>query len=197
MYGYLYKLNYLAQVKILEPCKETEPDEVEDSAAKELKEFDCPANVTFSFGVGKLTVNCEKFSFKAGELIVFKFEKQFTGKRQTTISLGGGGGVDLSEQAGPIKAGFEAGMDMSVYLTFDQAGNMADAGVSYTAYRGMGIDFTAGERINLNRNAGYVGEEIGWQFGINSGVSFKPPNVPWLQEKPEVQVNRNVRIYPN
>ncbi len=198
VYNYLYKVNWLAQVKIIEPCEENEPEEIEQPEQKELKEFDCPANLQISFVVGKLTVNCEKVSFKAGELIVFKYEKQFTGKRETTLSIGGGGGVDLSESAGPIKAGFEAGMDMSMYFTFDKAGNCTDAGMAYNAYRGMGVDFSAGERINLNRNLGYTGEEFGWRFGINSGVSFTTPNVPWMKDKPETQVNRNVRIYqPN
>jgi hypothetical protein len=196
--NYLYKVNWLAQVKIIEPCKETEPDEIEQPEQKELKEFDCPANLQVSFVVGKLTINCEKVSFKAGELIVFKYEKKFTGKRETTLSIGGGGGVDLTESAGPIKAGFEAGMDMSMYFTFDKAGNCTDAGMVYNAYRGMGVDFSAGERINLSRNLGYAGEEFGWRFGINSGVSFTTPNVPWMNDKPETPVNRNVRIYqPN
>lgn len=196
--NYLYKVNWLAQVKIIEPCKEIEPEEIEQPEQKELKEFDCPANLQISFVVGKLTVNCEKLSFKAGELIVFKYEKKFTGKRETTLSIGGGGGVDLTESAGPIKAGFETGMDMSMYFTFDKAGNCTDAGMAYNAYRGMGVDFSAGERINLNRNLRYTGENFGWRFGINSGVSFTTPDVPWMKDKPETPVNRNVRIYnPN
>jgi Flp pilus assembly protein TadD len=195
VYNYMYKLNILAQVKILDPCEEREPDEVEKPVPKELPEFDCPATIKLSFVVGKLSMDCEKFSFKAGELIVFKFEKQFTGKRQSTISIGGGGGVDLSQQVGPIKAGFEAGMDMSLFLTFDKAGNCTDAGMSYKAYRGAGVDFTAGERININKNLGYQGEEIGWRFGINSGVSFTTPDIPYMKEPQEVQKNKNVKIY--
>ncbi len=191
--NYLHRVNMLAQVKILEPCEETEPGEIEQPQAGELKEFDCPASVQIAFAVGKLTFNCEKFSFKAGELIVFKFEKQFTGKRQSTISIGGGGGVDLTQQAGPIKAGFEAGMDMSMYFTFDKAGNCTDAGMSYTASRGFGIDFSAGERIKIDRNLGYIGEELGWRFGINSGVSFTTPKTPFdIKETP---LNKNVKIY--
>jgi tetratricopeptide (TPR) repeat protein len=196
--NYLYKVNWLAQVKILEPCEENEPDETEPPQPPELKEFDCPADVQIAFVVGKLTFNCEKFSFKAGELIVFKYEKKFTGKRQTTISLGGGGGIDLTEKIGPVKAGFEVSMDMSVYLTFDKAGNCTDGGMTYSASRGFGVDFSAGERIKIKRDLGSMSQEIGWRFGVNSGVSFKTPDVPWLKDKPEVPVNKNVRIYnPN
>ena len=95
-----------------------------------------------------------------------------------------------------MKAGFEVSMDMSVYLTFDKAGNCTDGGMTYSASRGFGVDFSAGERIKIKRGLGNMDQEIGWRFGINSGVSFTAPKNPF--EKPEVQVNPNVRIYqPN
>lgn len=191
--NYLYNVNRLAQVKILEPCKETEAEEAEQPQPGELKEFDCPANVHIGFGVGKFSFNCEKVSFKAGELIVFKFEKQFTGKRQSTISIGGGGGIDFTEGIGPVKAGLEVGMDMSMYFTFDKAGNCTDAGMSYSASRGFGVDFSAGERIKIDRNLGYMGEEIGWRFGINSGVSFTMPKTPF--DTKETPLNKNIKLY--
>lgn len=194
--NYLNRVNMLAQVKILEPCKEIEPEETEPPVPAELKEFDCPVSVQIAFAVGKLKVDCEKLSFKAGELIVFKYEKQFTGKRQSTISIGGGVSLDLKEEIGTVKAGFETGMDMTMYFTFDKTGNCTDAGMAYKAYGGIGADFSAGERIKIERDLGSMSEEIGWRFGINSGVSFTVPK--WLQDKPETPVNRNVRIYnPN
>ena len=178
--------------------RKQDPDETEPPVANELQEFDCPVDVEFSFIVGKVTMNCEKFSFKAGEGIVFKYEKKFTGHRQSTISIGAGGGIDATWKSGPFKAGFEAGMNMSVYLTFDKAGNWVDGGMTYSASRGVGVDFSAGERIKIKKELGYVGEEFGWRFGINSGVSFNTPDIPWLKDKQETQVNRNVRIYnPN
>ncbi|MBS1918989.1 MAG: hypothetical protein JST17_01935 [Bacteroidetes bacterium] len=191
--NYLYKVNGLSQVEILEPCEETETDEIEQPVPAELKEFDCPAEVEIGFAVGKLTINCEKFSFKAGELIVFKFEKQFTGKRQSTISIGGGMSIDAAEKVGPVKAGLEAGMDMSMYFTFDKAGNCTDAGMTYSASAGAGINFSAGERIKIKRDLGYMGGSVGWKFGINSGVSFETPAM--LKDKPETPVNKNVKNY--
>lgn len=192
-FNYLYKFNWLAQVKILEPCEETEPGEAQQPEQKELKEFDCPVDVSFPFIVGKVTLSCDKFSFKAGEGIVFKYEKKFKGQRQSTISIGAGGGVEASLKAGPVEAGFSAGMDMSVYLTFDKAGNCTDGGMTYSASRGIGVDFSAGERINIKKNLGYVGEELGWRFGINSGVSFTEPGSPF--DKKETPLNKNVKIY--
>jgi hypothetical protein len=189
---YIYRVNMLAQVKILEPCKETEPEEVEQPQPGELQEFDCPVSVQIAFAVGKLKVDCEKLSFKAGELIIFKYEKQFTGKRQSTISIGGGVSLDLKEEIGTVKAGFETGMDMTMYFTFDKAGNCTDAGMAYKAYAGVGADFSAGERIKIDRNLGDIKEEIGWRFGINSGVEFTTPS--FMKDKPQVPVNPNVRI---
>lgn len=193
VYDYLYKVNYLAQVKIVEPCVKKDPDSIEAPVAGELKEFDCPVDVEFSFIVGKVTMNCEKFSFKAGEGIVFKYEKKFKGQRQSTISIGAGVGVDATWKAGPVKAGLEAGMNMSVYLTFDKAGNWTDGGMAYSASGGVGVDFSAGERIKIKKNLGYVGDEIGWRFGINSGVSFTEPKNPF--DKKETPVNKNVKLY--
>ena len=46
-------------------------------------------------------MNCEKFSFKAGEGIVFKYEKKFKGHRQSTISIGAGAGVDATFKSRP------------------------------------------------------------------------------------------------
>lgn len=193
--AYLTTLNRLAQVKLLEPCLEAEPQEAVEPEQKELKEFDCPIDVEIPFIVGKISLSCEKFSFKAGEGIVFKYVKKISGKRQSTISLGAGGGVDASWKLGPIKAGFDAGMDMSVFITFDKLGHFVDGGMIYNAGRGAGVDFTAGERIKIKKNLGYIGDEIGWRFGINSGISFAEPEVPFMKKPEEKPVNKNVKIY--
>ena len=173
--NYLTALQRLSEVKILEPCIINEADDIEATEQKELKEFDCPFDVEIPFIVGKISMNCEKFSFKAGEGIVFKAEKKFTGDRQTTLSLGAGGGVDASFKLGGVKAGLEAGMDMSVFISFDKVGHCTDGGISYKAHRGIGIDFSAGERIKFKKDLGHMNQEIGWRFGINSGVSFTVP----------------------
>jgi hypothetical protein len=97
-----------------------------------------------------------------------------------------------------VKAGIEAGMDMSAYLAFDKQGNCVDGGMVYSAHRGMGIDFSAGERLKMKKNLGYAGEEIGWRFGLNSGISFTPPSNPYFKDQREKPLNKNVKIYkPN
>ena len=189
--NYLKALNRLSEVKILEPCIANDAGDVEGTPTKELKEFDCPFDVEIPLIVGKIALSCEKFSFKAGEGLVFKLDKKFRGDRQTTISLGAGGGIDASFKLGGVKAGMETGMDMSVYLSFDKAGHCVDGGMSYKASRGMGIDFSAGERLKIKKEIGYIGDEIGWRFGINSGVKFSVP----FKEYPGVQPtgsNRNL-----
>lgn len=178
---YIQSLAYICETKTFPACKPQDPDELEKQGEQELKPFDCYVDIEFPFIVGKLTLNCEKISFKAGEGLRFKFEKKFTGQRESTISLGIGGGIDATVKSGPFKAGIETGADMSVYITFDRTGNVSDGGMSYGAYRGMGIDFSAGERIKIKKEVAYTGEKIGWRFGVNSGVSFNvPKGVPQL-----------------
>ncbi len=179
IYNYLYKINRLAQVKILEPCKETEAGDVEGPVENELKEFDCPVEIEFSFAVGKLSLDCDKISFKAGELIVFRFEKQFKGSRQSTITIGSGVSLDLMEKAGPIKAGFEVGAEMAAYFTFDAAGNCSDAGMTYglNAKAALNFSVAATKRMTFKKDAGEIGVQTGYRFGINSGISFTTPGL--------------------
>lgn len=191
--NYIHQIDRLAVAKILEPCKKMEPKEIETPVPNELHEFDCPVDVEIGFAVGKLTMDCEKFSFKAGEGIVFKYEKNFISHRESTISIGAGVGLDASEKVGPVKTGFSAGIDMSVYFTFDMAGNCSDAGVTYNASVGGGLNFSAGERIKIKRDLSYMGAEVGWRFGINSGPGFTTTD--FMKDKPEVPVNKNVKIY--
>lgn len=190
--NYLSSLKRLSEIKILEPCMITEADDVEVTEPKELKEFDCPVDIEIPFVVGKISMNCEKFSFKAGEGIVFKVEKKFTGDRQTTISLGAGGGIDASFKLGGIKAGLETGMDMSVFISFEKAGHCTDGGMSFKAYRGIGVDFSAGERLKFKKDLWHTTQELGWRFGINSGVKFTVPFDEYPVNQPATQGKSNL-----
>ena len=180
VHGYLYNVNRLSQVKILEPCKEADDNEsLEPVTGKEIKEFDCPGSLKISLLVGKLSIDCEKFSLSGGQLLVFGIEKKFRGNRELTLSIGGGGKVELGQEIGRFKGGLSAGIEMSMYVTLDKSGNCTDAGMIYKAYRSMSMDFEGGERIKFERNLGSINQEIGWRFGISSGISFTEPETPF------------------
>ena len=130
-------------------------------------------DVQIPFIVGKITVNCEKFSFKAGEGLVFKYEKKFTGQRQSTMSLGAGVGFDASREVGGVTSGIDVGADMSVFFVFDNMGHLTDGGMLYNAGASGGLNFKAGEKIKIKKELYEYGVSAGWRFGYNSGISFK------------------------
>ena len=68
--GMLHKIGY---TKIIKPCGFTPTTASKNSNA--INEMECPLEIEIPFVVGKFELNCEKFSFKAGEGVVFGFEK--------------------------------------------------------------------------------------------------------------------------
>jgi len=170
---YFNMLFRICQTKIIEPCHPPEPEERPQPEEQELKEFECPVDVQIPFIVGKITVDCEKFSFKAGEGLVFKYEKKFTGQRQSTMSLGAGIGFDASRGVGGVTSGLDASADMSVFFVFDNMGHLTDGGMQYSAGASGGLNFSAGEKIKIKKNITSNGVSAGWRFGYNSGISFK------------------------
>jgi hypothetical protein len=137
---YFNMLHRICETKIIEPCDPPEAEEKEQPEELPLNEFECPFDVQIPFIVGKITVNCEKFSFEAGEFIVFKYEKKFAGQRQSTMSLGAGFEFDLSRETAGVKAGVDASADMSVFLLFDNMNQLTDGGMQYNAGVSAGLD---------------------------------------------------------
>src|SRR5690606_37451809 len=179
-----------------EPCRETG---VEDRPAPEEQpheKVECPFDVQIPFVVGKITVNCEKFSFNAGEGVVFKYEKEFTGQRQSTMSIGVGLGIDLSRGAGGAKGGLSAGGDMSAFFVFDKTGALSDGGMRYGAGASIGLGFETGEKIKIKK--AIDGVSAGWRFAYNSGVNFdfEPgPLKGLLTKSASAPSNRNLKPY--
>lgn len=192
--NYLLVLEKLCYTTILEPCKriEMKSEKHRENDFAEIKEMLCPISFSIRFWVGKLDGDCEKISFKAGEGVIFRYERNFV-LRQHTISLGVGKEIDKFE----IKeAGVVAGADLeatsSVYLTFDLNGNPTDAGIIGKLKAKVGFGFESGEKLKIS-------ESISLKAGISSGLSFDPgplkPLVDKLMPEPEKPINKNVKIY--
>ena len=84
---------------------------------------------------------------------------------------------------------------MSVFLTFDGAGNLYDGGLVSEAKVSASYGFEGGEKLKFK-------DGIGWRLGVNSGLSLTPGRLKNLIDKigppPEQQVNKNIKIYkPN
>ncbi|MGZ5189644.1 MAG: NHL domain-containing protein [Flavisolibacter sp.] len=191
--NHLRVLEKLCYTKILEPCKpvELKLQKYGDREITEIPEILCPISFSMRFWIGKLDGDCEKISFKAGEGIKFRYERNFVLK-QHTISMGVGADIDKYEikEAG-IEAGAEFEATGSVYLTFDQQGNPTDGGLLGKLKAKVGVGFESGQKLKFS-------EGLSVQAGISSGLSFDPgPLKPlwdkiWEQEKP---INKNVKIY--
>ena len=130
--NYLKVVKSIDEIKILEPCREkkTREDAEENSDSTNTKVApDCPISLSIRFWVGKLEGDCEKISFKAGEGIKFRIERNFV-LRQTTLSLGVG--YDIAKAEGNIR-GFEGGVELeatvSAYITFDKDNTPSDGGL--------------------------------------------------------------------
>lgn len=70
---------------------------------------------------------------------------------------------------------------MSVYLTFDKASNCSDGALGIVLPAAPELIFPQVNGSKSKKNLGYVCEEIGWWFGINSGVSFTKPKNPFAR----------------
>jgi tetratricopeptide (TPR) repeat protein len=190
---YLKTLQRLDIIKILKPCKEQEAEEKEKEEEKLLKDEECPSSLTMqlNLGIAKFSLDCQSYSFKAGKGVVLRYEKNLL-TRQSTWSLG------LGEEpfAKDMKyGGLDLKLHMSVFLTFDGAGNLYDGGLISEAKVSASYGFEGGDKLKFK-------DGIGWRLGVNSGLSLTPGRLKNLIDKigppPEQQVNKNIKIYkPN
>jgi Flp pilus assembly protein TadD len=190
---YLIMLQQLCQTKLIYGCQPEDADKPEPVVAGELKQYECPIEFEMPFLVGKLSIDCEKFSFSAGELVTFKYEKNFIGQRQSTMSLGIGAGIYLLKVPG-APAGVEVSAGMSVYLSFDNMGHLTDGGLQTGAKASAGIEFEAGERLKLKKEMKKEAG-VGWRVGIASGINFDEGPLKGILNPKENPVNRNVNVY--
>ena len=178
---YLAMLGKVGTTKIIEPCDFEPATVTADSNA--IKEMECPLDIEIPFGVGKLQLNCDKFSISGGEGLVFGYEKKFK-THQSTVSAGIGLTLELQEKVGPLKAGVKATASETVFITFDGNNGIADAGLKNEA--------------KLSASAPGVGKKevsVGSTLGINSGWNFNEgPFKGMIGPAAEVQLNKNVKI---
>lgn len=180
--NYLIMLGKIGQSKIIKPC-DFVPITV-SSDSNEIKEMKCPLDIEVPFIVGKFEFNCEKFSFSAGEGVVFGYEKNFKTK-QSTLSVGIGVTLQLEAKAGPIKAGVSGEITETVFITFDGNNGIADVGLKNEAKASAGAT-----------GIGKTETAVGSSFGVNSGYNFTEGFLKgMIGPAPEVQLNKKVSIY--
>jgi tetratricopeptide (TPR) repeat protein len=172
---YLVMMGGICNTKIIDPCQAIPVTATRDSNA--IKEMDCPLDIEIGFAVGKLQLNCEKFSFSGGEGAIFGYEKIFKTK-QSTLSVGIGVKLDLGVKAGPVEAKVGAGVTETLFITFDGNNRLSDAGLRVDASASAGVEAGASQNIGKNVSVGASRElakestGVGVKFGINSGCNF-------------------------
>ena len=191
--AYLGMLHFMANTKIIKPCKFEPTTATKDSLA--IKEMDCPLEIEIPFLVGKFEINCEKFSFKAGEGAVFGYEKNFKTK-QSTVSVGIGVKLELEAKVGPVKAGVSTSAGETLFITFDGDNKFSDGGLKVDTKASAGVEGEAGKAVKGKKDLAKEETGVGVTFGINSGCNFNEgPFKGMIGPKPEVPLNKNVKIF--
>jgi tetratricopeptide (TPR) repeat protein len=138
--------------------------------------MECPIDLSIPFVVGKIELNCEKFTFSAGEGVTFKYEKDF-GSKQSTISIGAGLQFEAGKAFGIFSGEVGASAEQSFYIVFDGDNNISDAGLA------MQVEVSVGAEAGID-TPGEIGKEyftkeildkkgeFGYTLGVNSGWTF-------------------------
>lgn len=192
--NYLRTLQRLEVMKIFKPCRLREEGEEKEKEEKKkpVKSMDCPISFQLPVGVLKVSLDCEAFSITAGKGLYASYKKNFV-SRQSTWIFGVGTEPDLTKRK--FKYGeFDVKIGMSVFLSFDQAGNLSDGGLAAqaAATSSFGLGFEGGEKLKFK-------QAVGWRLGINTGLTLSQGKLKDLIDKigpaPEKQVNKNIKIY--
>jgi hypothetical protein len=190
---YLSMLGLLnSATRIIEPCKFVPATASADSNA--LKEVDCPFEIEIPFVIGKFELDCEKFSFKAGEGAVFSYQKDFKTK-QSTVSVGIGLKLELEAKLGPIKGGVSSSVGESLFITFDGNNKFADGGLKFNVNAAAGIGGETGSVVKVSKDIAKAETSVGYTMGINSGCNFNEGAFKTLLDAGPPQLNKNVNIY--
>jgi hypothetical protein len=199
--NYLREMLSIAKTELWgPPCREMAQG---NTPAEEilLEEPKCPIDFELKLIVGKIGLNCQKFSFSGGELIRFKYEKNFKSK-QSTMELGIGFGLDIGARFGGFSGSVSANASESVFITWDGNNNISDLGLSMGAKVSAGVDASASKgvgeivkEIGVSKGASVetgveatVGVDSGWNFNEGPLKSVLNPPAP-------TQINPNVNIY--
>ena len=190
---YLVTMNKVCQTKIIKPCEFTPTSATKESNA--INEMECPLEIEIPFVVGKFELNCEKFSFQAGEGVVFGYEKNFK-SRQSTVSVGIGLKLELQGKVGPVKAGVSVSIGETLFITFDGDNKFSDGGLRFDAKATAGLETEAGKIVKGKKDIAKEETGVGYTLGINSGWDFNEgPFKGMIGPAPEVPLNKNIKVY--
>jgi hypothetical protein len=162
--------------------------------------FTCPVDINLPFLVGKVNINCEAISIKAGEGAKFSFSQNFRTK-QSTLSIGIGFELEGKKEDEGFKVEGKLTMGQTFYITHDGKTGIYDMGMKFGA--GLSAGYSVPPILSKTgvMSDGSIGGDVGWRFGINSGgeTSLEFNEGPFkgvFTPAAPVQVNPNIGIYP-
>ena len=166
-----------------------------------IEEPKCPIELELKLIVGKIALSCEKFSFSGGELIRFKYEKNFKSK-QSTMELGIGFGLDIGAGFGGFNASASLKASESVFITFDGNNGISDVGLSMAAKASAGAEVGASKgigeivkEIGATKEIGSAGAGVEAKVGIDSGWTFNEGPLKSVLNPAPQQINPNVNFF--
>lgn len=169
IHGFLGKVQNAAVTQDLPvPCIVL--PEVEENKKEQEKTANafCPFNFTVGFIVGKIKLDCKKFTISGGEAIRFKYEKEFN-SGASTISMGIGWGFDPPAIVPGLNAGVSGELTEAIYITFDKDNNISDGGFEFTARLSEEVKGAA-DNIKITDRVDIV--KAGYKIGVISGLNF-------------------------
>jgi tetratricopeptide (TPR) repeat protein len=168
---YMWVINYLEEMYRIArtelwgpPCKQIDQG---NTPAQEipLEEPHCPIDFEFKLIVGKIALNCQHFVFSGGEIVKFKYEKNFPSK-QSTLSLGIGATLELGGNAGGGFSGSTSvNLGEAVFITLDGNNNFADFGMNAQASISAEVSLVSQQLVSGKAN-------LECSAGINSGLTI-------------------------
>jgi tetratricopeptide (TPR) repeat protein len=198
--GFLRELRGLSHTTFLNVNRDCGVTDEEKGEADEVDiEAECPfyEGAEVGFGIGKILLNCEKFEFQFGEVIVLNASYNFH-SGELIMALGPGVGVNITGpgkhaliqipqlKKGKLELGVDAGIKGQFFLDFKD-GALIDYGAKFSAE----LDI-----IGLTKEL-----SIGYTLGANSGLNLEPGLLKDVIDqlvhapKEESQLNPNVKIY--
>jgi tetratricopeptide (TPR) repeat protein len=181
--NYLNELDRIAGTPILVAgkCEKDDTDPPSKPESDKTHTMECPVDLSIPFVVGKIELNCEKFTFSAGEGLKFKYEKDF-GSKQSTLSIGAGLQFEVGRAFGIFSGEVGASAEQSFYIVFDGDNNISDVGLA------MQVEVSAGAEASVD-TPGDIGKqyltkeildqkaEFGYTLGVNSGWTFNDGSI--------------------
>ncbi|MGZ4068436.1 MAG: tetratricopeptide repeat protein [Bacteroidia bacterium] len=136
-----------------------------------LANVECPFDLKIPLVVGSLQLSCDKFSFSAGEGVIFKYKKDFK-TMQSTISIGAGLDFTARESIPGVKTSAGVSASESLFICFDGNNHITDAGLSIDIGGSAGVTAATGSSVQISKSIESISANAGYTIGINSGWTF-------------------------